>query len=490
MASLIEKLTAEEGGESVKFLNDIVAQLWPHINVAGSKMLKDIVEPMFASMLPGPLSSLHFTKIDLGHVPLQLSNVLATKTETESIKLDMNVDWAGKCDIQLDGNMIPTLGVKGVALHGRLSILLGPTFDIIPLIGAAQIAFVNPPVLKLDFTGAANVADSDMIDGAVRKVIINIINSILTLPNRLLIKLDASNDYFKTQLFPIGIIRITAEKATGFAEDKKGAAQKLFSKITRASPDTYVNISVGAEEAWRTTTKDNTTNPSWNETHDYVVTDLNQCITLDLMDHDVNSDDEIGLAVTTVREILAAGGKQELSMVHKENPIEGKISVSCKFYHFAAEVNSLSASDHSGEGLMCGVATVLVAGVFGISGKREELNPSVVVSWGEKHRFQTAAKTDAPGTDIANPAFDQAFRIPITADMLGSGAQNFRIALMNKKDEIGAIDVPLSDVQQAPDMTLQNKFDVGGGATVRASICLRGIVPASMEETVLPQRQK
>ena len=145
---------------------------------------------------------------------------------------------------------VVTQGVESVQLHGRLSILLGPTFDIIPLIGAAQIAFVNPPVLKLDFTGAANVADSDMIDGAVRKVIINIINSILTLPNRLLIKLDASNDYFKTQLFPIGVIRITAEKATGFAEDKKGAAQKLFSKLTRASPDTYVNISVGAEDAW------------------------------------------------------------------------------------------------------------------------------------------------------------------------------------------------------------------------------------------------
>ena len=84
----------------------------------------------------------------------------------------------------------------------------------------------------------------------VKAVLPPIINSILTLPNRLLIKLDASNDYFKTQLFPIGVIRITAEKATGFAEDKKGAAQKLFSKLTRASPDTYVNISVGAEDAW------------------------------------------------------------------------------------------------------------------------------------------------------------------------------------------------------------------------------------------------
>ncbi|PVH68872.1 hypothetical protein DL98DRAFT_554658 [Cadophora sp. DSE1049] len=324
-------------------------------------MTKEIAEPIFASMLPGPLATLHFTKIDLGHVPLRLSNVLKWQLLTTPLTIDLNLDWAGKCDIQLDGNMIPTL--------------VRPTSDIIPLIGAAQIAFVNQPVLKLDFTGAANVADSDMIDGAVRKVIISIINSILVLPNRLLIKLDAANDYFKTQLQPVGIIRITTEKAWDFAEDKQGAAQKLFSKLTRASPDTYCN------------------------------------------DHDVGSDDQIGLAVTTVKDILSAG-----------------------------------------------------AGVFGIPGKREELNPSVVVSWGEKHRFQTAAKTDAPGTDISNPAF--------------------HIALMNKKDEIGSIHVPLSDVQQAPDMILQNKFDVGGGATVGASICLRGIAPASMEEASLPQRQK
>ncbi len=142
-------------------------------------------------------------------------------------------------------------------------------------IGAAQIAFVNPPVLKLDFTGAANVADSDMIDGAVRSVILSIINSILVLPNRLLIKLDATSDYFKTQLYPLGIIRLTVEKALGFAEDKQSASKKFLSKLTRASPDTYCKVSVGAEEAWRTSTKNNTTSPAWNEVHDFVVTDLN-----------------------------------------------------------------------------------------------------------------------------------------------------------------------------------------------------------------------
>ncbi|KAK4539474.1 hypothetical protein LTR36_010910 [Oleoguttula mirabilis] len=109
MSGLVEKLMAEGGGESVGFLNDIVAQLWPNINVAGSEMIKLIANPLFKEMLPGPLASLHFTKVDLGTVPMRLSNVLATKTDTNGIKLDMNVDWEGECDIQLDGEMIPAL---------------------------------------------------------------------------------------------------------------------------------------------------------------------------------------------------------------------------------------------------------------------------------------------------------------------------------------------------------------------------------------------
>jgi len=87
----------------------MVAQMWPNITAAVSDIVKTTVEPMFKTMLPGPLSSLHFTKIDLGTVPLKIDGVLATKTDTGSIKLDMNVHWDGECDIQLDGSMIPSL---------------------------------------------------------------------------------------------------------------------------------------------------------------------------------------------------------------------------------------------------------------------------------------------------------------------------------------------------------------------------------------------
>ncbi len=95
-----------------------MAQLWPNASIAVAKIIKDNVEPMFKDMLPGaaltrrhalstltdsstllsigPLKTLHFQKLDLGHVPFKFSNVKVTKTERGGIALDLNVDWEGE----------------------------------------------------------------------------------------------------------------------------------------------------------------------------------------------------------------------------------------------------------------------------------------------------------------------------------------------------------------------------------------------------------
>jgi hypothetical protein len=77
--------------------------------VAGGKMIKDIVEPMLEQMLPGPLANLKFVKADFGNEPLRLSHVDVHRTPEEGIKLDMNLDWDGKCDFELDANMVPKI---------------------------------------------------------------------------------------------------------------------------------------------------------------------------------------------------------------------------------------------------------------------------------------------------------------------------------------------------------------------------------------------
>ena len=52
-----------ENSEHVGFLSSIVRELWPYIDAAGSKTVKEMFEPMFAEMLPGPLKSLKFVQL-------------------------------------------------------------------------------------------------------------------------------------------------------------------------------------------------------------------------------------------------------------------------------------------------------------------------------------------------------------------------------------------------------------------------------------------
>lgn len=71
---------------------------------------------MFKTMLPGPLKTLHFTKIDLGPVPLRLSNAKTTKTDADGIQLDLNLEWVGKADIEMDASMMPAMVRGGLSL--------------------------------------------------------------------------------------------------------------------------------------------------------------------------------------------------------------------------------------------------------------------------------------------------------------------------------------------------------------------------------------
>lgn len=293
------------------------------------------------------------------------------------------------------------------------------------------------------------------------------------LPNRFLVKLDASNDYFKTYQPHLGVLRLTVERAIGITGPKKSGAKRLLAKIVKDVPDCYCKVSVGAEEQWRTSTKKNDHDPEWNETHDFLVADYEQAITLDVQDDDLDSDDDIGIGSTTVKQILLAGGTSELPLTHKGDPTDARVTVHAKFYNFVTEPSALSAEHSQGEGQICGLATVLIASVLGLQGQRDELNPSVKLTWGA-NEFRTAAKSYSPGTDIFNPSFDQAFRIPITRDMVNNPA-SFRVSLMNKSNETGAVEIPFADVLNSPDLGVADNFDVGSGVTVRLSISLRGL---------------
>lgn len=294
------------------------------------------------------------------------------------------------------------------------------------------------------------------------------------LPNRYMIKLDTTNDYRKTYQHHLGVLRLTIEKASGLGGRKveKRGVKKLIEKLTKDTPDCYCDISVGAEGKWRTSTKNNDVNPVWNETHDFLVMDYEQCVYVDVQDDDLVGDDDIGIAVTTIRQLLLSGGKQELGLVHKGKPVEGAtLTLSSSYLDFVSDPASLSDASATGSQI-CGLLTVLVASVYGIEGDREKLNPSVKVTWGDKE-ISTVAKTYSPGVDIFNPSFDTPFRWPVTAEILAK-PPSLKVALMDKTVEAGSVEIPFAELLAAPGMTLERDFDVGSGPKIRASVTLRG----------------
>lgn len=292
------------------------------------------------------------------------------------------------------------------------------------------------------------------------------------LPNRYLLKLDAANDYLKTYQHHVGVLRLTVGKTTGIGVLKKGGVKGFLNKIVKDIPDCYCNVNVGAEKVWRTSTKANDYNPAWDETKDFLVMDQEQCVVVDINDDDMVGDDDIGMGITTIRQIIFAGGTQELGLVRKGQPLEATLAVHAKFFDFVPDLASFAAAENQGAGQICGLVTVLVASVLDIKGERDQLAPSVRVNWGA-NEFRTVTKTYSPGVDIFNPAFDTPFRMPITADLLKQPA-NFKLTLMNKTDDAGSVEVPFADVAGAPGMQLEKEFDVGSGVLVRASIQVRG----------------
>jgi hypothetical protein len=174
-----------------------------------------------------------------------------------------------------------------------------------------------------------------------------------------------------------------------------------------------------------------------------------------------------------VKELLLNRGTQTLGLTHKGQHLETKVTIHGKFFNFVGETNSISTSQSQNEGEICGLATVLIASVNGLNGNRDELKPSVKVTWGDKE-FVTPVKSYSPGTDIFNPSFDTAFRFPVTAEQLFNPSA-FRLVLQNGTSEQGAVDIPFNSVSGAQGMVREEEFDVGSGVTVRARVAIRGL---------------
>lgn len=469
MSAAVAASLASGGTESVNFLNDMVKQLWPYINVAGAKITKEIVEPMFEQMLPGPLSSMAFTKIDLGPKPITFDNVDVHNAKDDVIKLDLDILWDSECDIQLHASIVGSFGVRSIKLAGRISVVMTPLVGRLPIVGALQIAFINPPSVRVDFTGFAEIAEFSLIEKTTYKVIDSILKQALVLPNRLLFKLDPSSSWYDIYQGPIGILRLTVESGDGF---------KIPKQFFKDIPDVFCKVRVGAQDRWKTSVIKNSVTPEWNETKDFLLTDHDQKIHLIAYDSDFTTrDDCLGEASVTVGKLLLLEGRtKKLSLVTDNIDGGAKIRISAQVLPLIQDQTSLDDPEFGGEDRYCGLVTVLISRVQNLPVSREEAASCVKVDmFGES--FSTMVVKDSPPIDPLNPIFDKTFVAALSQEMVQE-APDIVFTLVNHRTKLGVISVPFSDVRGADGGVFDLDSPLGNGAVIHARVKVHGVKPA------------
>ena len=98
----------------------------------------------------------------------------------------------------------------------------------------------------MDFTRIAEIADFGPVEKIIRKVLKDVIASILVLPNRFFYKLCDAVDFLDVYFPPVGDLVVTIElivtdKRKGFTKEKKMG-------LIKQTPDLYCKATFGLEE--------------------------------------------------------------------------------------------------------------------------------------------------------------------------------------------------------------------------------------------------
>jgi len=477
------------------FLTDLLASLWKQFNVAVSEEIKRAVQPLFKEMLPGPLKSLRFKKISLGDVPLKLDNCVVHESQRnqnnqEYVQIEVDCIWDGACDIQLQADYLGTFGVKSLKLAGRVSILFCPLVNALPITGAVQYGFINPPELSLEMTGRATVADFQKVRATIQNLIVDIISNLMVLPNRMMVPLVETISYFDVYQPALGVVRLTLVQGRGFQIEER---HQLRSPDI---PDVYCNIKVGIEQVWKTSVVKDNCNPVWhNQTKDFLLFDHDQIVYIDAWDEDkgpLDADDYLGSAQVTVGDILLSTF-YEVELLTDGKPNGAYLTLHCDLLPTTSSLESLSSRERN-DNLLSGLITILISQVYDVPREKDDDGKPILyfakIEVG-KHKFFT------PVADASDPVFNCSFRVPLTSSAASKAAssQPVMFTLMEgeeasdakgaKSRRVGSFTVPYNEVTRCPGNPVSARRTVcNGGPSLGYSISICGVQPPDPSRSI------
>ncbi|CAH9083971.1 unnamed protein product [Cuscuta epithymum] len=254
--------------QKLKWLNSHLEKIWPYVNEAASDLIKMSVEPVLESYRPVVLASLKFSKFTLGTVAPQFTGVEIIEDGSESITMELEMQWDGNPNIILDiktyvGVALP-VQVKNIGFTGVFRLIFRPLVDELPCFGAVCVSLRQKK--KLDFTLKVIGGDLTAIPGmadAIEGTIRDAIEDSIMWPVRKVIPI-LPGDYSDLELKPVGKLEVKLVQA-------KGLTNKDL--IGKSDPFAELYVRPVRDKIKKSKIINNDLNPVWNEHYQFVVED-------------------------------------------------------------------------------------------------------------------------------------------------------------------------------------------------------------------------
>ncbi|CAL4090100.1 unnamed protein product, partial [Meganyctiphanes norvegica] len=286
--------------ERVEWINKILRQLWPYAGQYVRDLCKHSIEPAIAEALTAyKLNGFQFDKMILGDTAPRISGIkVYDDTSRHEIIMDMDVIYAGDCKFEVSVSKI-SAGIKDLQFLG--------TEEFISILrmyieAGRQINYlVQDVILNVTLSTLTTLLDESNFLEILRNIVIDVIGSMMVLPNRFPIQLVEDINVVELKCpQPAGVIRIHVIEA-------KNLMKKDFGIMGKSDP--YCILHLGAQK-YQTKTINNTVNPTWDYCCEFqVMVKRGQEINFEILDTDdgPGQDDLLGRANLDVHEIWKSG---------------------------------------------------------------------------------------------------------------------------------------------------------------------------------------
>ncbi|XP_022876042.1 synaptotagmin-2-like [Olea europaea var. sylvestris] len=441
--------------DRIDWLNKFVELMWPYLNKAICKTVKQIAEPIIAEQIPKyKIDSVEFEVLTLGSLPPTFQGIKVYSTEEKELIMELALKWASNPNILVAAKAFglqATVQVLDLQVFASPRITLKPLVPSFPCFANIFVSLMEKP--HVDFGLKLLNADVMSIPGLyrfVQQLIKDQVANMYLWPKRLEIQIM---DSAKAMKKPVGILNVKVVRA-----------MKLKKKDLLGASDPYVKLKLSEEKlpSKKTTVKHKNLNPEWNEEFNFVVKDPEaQVLQFSVYDWEqVGSHDKMGLNIVPLKDLTPEEPKV-LTLQLLKNPNSGDAQNDKSRGQLVLEVeykpfddneapndnedsnNMQKAPEGTPDG--GGLLVVIVHEGQDLEGKHHT-NPSVRLLFrGEEKRTKPVKKSRDPRWEeefqftLEEPPTNNRIHVEVVST-------SSRMGLRHPKETLGYVDIYLSDV--------------------------------------------